>query len=219
MRKLLLVLLFTVISFLFTVQTVNAQTCAVPAQPGNVLVEYPGCSGDNCVLTQASCGWDAVTGATSYNITITEVDSGSVVKQETVTSNATYLFPVTQGKTYRCTVAAVNACGTGASNSHELLCQVEGLTGNVVCGQPCTSSSTCIAGTTCIPTSTGSSVCAIPGSNTACAAAPGVSTCCSVAPVVSNPPPPAAGTLEVTYVISALGVILLAGGGILLRSR
>lgn len=190
-----------------------AQSCPLPGAPTNVLVEYPGCVGDNCSLVQASCSWGAVAGATSYSVKITETDTSTLIKSETVTTNDTYIFPVTQNRTYRCEVSAINSCGTGPASQHELLCEVEGLTTpQKSCGQPCTNQSECITGTTCISTSTGGSVCAVAGSETACQASPGIATCCSAAPVGGNPPPPAAGTTENMFMVAGIGSFLIFFG-------
>lgn len=190
-----------------------AQSCPLPTAPTNVLVEYPGCVGDNCSLVQASCSWGAVAGATSYSVKITETDTSTIIKSETVTTNDTYIFPVTQNRTYRCEVSAINSCGTGPASQHELLCKVEGLTSpQKSCGQPCTNQTECIAGTTCISTSTGGSVCAVSGSETACQASPGIATCCSTAPVGGNPPPPAAGTTENIFMVAGIGSFLIFFG-------
>lgn len=201
---------------------VHAQSCPLPSVPTNILVEYPGCEGDNCSLVQASCSWGAVAGSTGYQVTITEVDTNTIVRNEQVSSNAVYIFPVTQNRTYRCEVAAINTCGTGPAGQHELLCKVEGLVTQPAqksCGQPCTSQSECIAGTTCLATNTGGSVCAVSGSESACAAAPGIATCCSAAPV-GGQAPPTAGTTENLMIVAGLGSILIFGGSMLfLRSK
>jgi hypothetical protein len=82
----------------------------------------------SCSFEQASCSWDPVVGATNYNVVITEVDSGSVIKNEQVASTNTKItFPVIQGKTYKCDVSATNSCGAlSPTASQSLLCQVEG---------------------------------------------------------------------------------------------
>lgn len=214
-RVLILVFSLTLSSLLFVLGSAPAlaQSCPLPGAPTNVLVEYPGCVGDNCSLVQASCSWGAVAGATSYSVKITETDTSTLIKSETVTTNDTYIFPVTQNRTYRCEVSAINSCGTGPASQHELLCEVEGLTTpQKSCGQPCTNQSECITGTTCISTSTGGSVCAVAGSETACQASPGIATCCSAAPVGGNPPPPAAGTTENMFMVAGIGSFLIFFG-------
>ncbi len=106
----------------------QAQACPVPDQVSSVLVEFPSCNGAQCSFVNASCSWGAVANASSYNLTVTEVESGKVVKSESEpTATTKVTFPVTQGKTYKCDVAAVNSCGnTGATGTFSLLCQVQG---------------------------------------------------------------------------------------------
>lgn len=217
---LLLLAFCSILLSLFTVRAAHAQaSCPLPASPTNILVEYPGCQGDNCSLAQASCSWGAVAGATSYSVKITEVDTTTIIKSETVTTNDVYLFPVTQNRTYRCEVSAINSCGTGPAGQHELLCKVESLTEQKSCGQPCTTQSECIAGTTCIQTSTGGSVCAVSGSQTACQASPGIATCCSAAPI-GGQTPPTVGTTENMFMIAGVGSFLIFFGSMFfLRNR
>lgn len=208
-----ILILFSISYFLLSISSAHAQACPLPAAPTNVLVEYPGCQGDNCSLAQASCSWGAVAGATSYSVKITEVETTTIIKSETVTTNNTYIFPVTQNRTYRCEVSAINSCGTGPAGQHELLCKVEGLVEQKSCGQPCSNQSECIAGTTCIQTSTGGSVCAVAGSQTACQASPGIATCCSAAPVGGNPPP-IVGTTENMFMVAGVGSFLIFFGSL-----
>lgn len=104
------------------------ETCTTPATVQNVLITYPHCDANgNCPLTQANCTWSAVTDATGYQLTITEVDSNTIVKTEAVTGTSV-VFDVTQGKTYKCDVQAVNACSDlGLAGTDELLCEVDAL--------------------------------------------------------------------------------------------
>lgn len=124
-------------------------SCQAPPTVSNVAVTYPSCdSNNNCALDQAKCSWDAVTtGVTNYAVKITEVDSSTVIKNESVSSPTTeYVFPVTQGKTYECQVSALNACGaTGPAGIATALCQIE--------GQLTTPTSTPAVTTTVAPTS------------------------------------------------------------------
>jgi len=104
-------------------------SCPVPAQVQNVKVEYPGCTGTQCSFANATCSWGASTDATQYQLTITEVETNTSVKNEKVpTTTTTVTFPVTQGKTYKCNVSGVNACGTsGVAGSYSLLCETDAL--------------------------------------------------------------------------------------------
>lgn len=104
-------------------------TCTPPGAVANVQIEYPNCQGNDCFFEEANCSWDAVTGAVTYNLKISELDTGSVVREESLNSATTkVVFAVTQGKTYKCDVTAVNSCGqTGGTGSDTRLCKVEGI--------------------------------------------------------------------------------------------
>lgn len=103
-------------------------SCPVPLAVSNVFMQFPACdSAGQCDLTKANCSWDAYPNATSYRLKITEVDSNTMVKDESVSaSTTTDTFPVTANKTYRCEVAAVNQCGTGPYGSDQIICSVQG---------------------------------------------------------------------------------------------
>lgn len=105
-----------------------AQACATPAVVNSVSVNFPNCEGTtNCNFTQASCTWDLATDGSSYKVKITEVETLSVVKEETLAPTiGKTVFSINQGKTYKCDVSAVNSCGTASiAASDELLCQVD----------------------------------------------------------------------------------------------
>ena len=108
----------------------SAQSCAsVPSVMG-VTVEYPGCTGNSCDFTKASCSWTALAQASSYRVTVSVVETGAVIL-----NNASYpasttqiLFPVGQTNTYKCSVVAVNSCGNQSTpSSDQLLCVTDGL--------------------------------------------------------------------------------------------
>lgn len=107
------------------------QACTAPQQITNVLVDFPACQDDGtCDLTQASCEWDDSIDAVSYKVTVTEVDTNTVIKNnETIPIDTTKIyFPVTQGKTYKCDVVAVNDCGQlSVAASDQLLCEADAL--------------------------------------------------------------------------------------------
>lgn len=108
------------------VKSADAQACTLPIVPQNVLVEFPGCVGTVCNFTQAKCSWGAVTGALRYQLTITEVETGTVIKNEQPSATTTnVIFSVNQNKTYKCDVSAINTCGTGAAGTHSLYCRVD----------------------------------------------------------------------------------------------
>lgn len=107
-----------------------AQACAAPAAATGVQVEFPGCNGTQCDLTQASCKWNSQSDAASYNVTVTEVETNTIIKNnESEPAGTTkILFPITQGKTYKCSVVAVSACGgLAAAAEDQLLCQADAL--------------------------------------------------------------------------------------------
>lgn len=140
-RQSILTLLGSILSFfiLSTITKVSppigttqtyAQSCAAPAIATGVRVEFPGCNGTQCDLTQASCEWNSQSDASSFNVTVTEVETGTVIKNnESETSSTTkILFAITQGKTYKCDVVAVSACGGLApAASDQLLCQADAI--------------------------------------------------------------------------------------------
>ncbi len=123
----LIAILFAVSSLSSSVKTASAQACTAPAQVTGVKIDFPSCVGDQCNLTQANCSWTAVTGATKYQVTVTEVESSTVVKNEQVTATND-VFNVNQNKTYKCDVSAVNACGaSGLAGTFSLFCKVDPL--------------------------------------------------------------------------------------------
>lgn len=109
--------------------TVQQTSCPIPAQVQNVLVEFPNCVGDICNFTQASCSWGSVAGATRYQLKISQVESGEIVRDTQVDAAVTRVeFPIVQNKTYKCEVSAINACGaSGLAGSHSLLCAVDAI--------------------------------------------------------------------------------------------
>jgi hypothetical protein len=136
----LLVVVFSLSVFgFFTPAKAHAQACTPPAASSGVTVEFPGCTGTSCDLTQASCSWSTQADAASFNVTVTEVETGTIIKSnESETASTTkILFPITQGKTYKCDVVAVSACGGLApATSDQLLCQVDALITPTVAPSP-----------------------------------------------------------------------------------
>lgn len=125
MKKLFLA--FVALSILYSVFSLPAFAQTAPSAPADVAVSYPSCDGPTCSFVNAKCTWGAATGAASYTIKVTEVETSTVVKTESLASSVlTYTFPVTAGKTYKCDVNAVNASGTaGAVGTDSLLCQTD----------------------------------------------------------------------------------------------
>lgn len=216
--------------------TQQLASCPAPAQVQNVTVVYP----DNTVtpnsFTSAACTWDAVTGAASYTVKITQVETNTVVKNDT-TTNTHYSFPVAQTNTYQCDVSAVAACGTaGPVGTGQALCQINGLVssptptplvqvtsgptptpGPSVCGYSCTTSAGCTSGLICAIATNGQGYCAQPNLQQACVASPSLSACC-IPPATTTTPrptiPPTGGTTDT--VIAGVGVLSTIATGIFL---
>ena len=134
-------LVFSLLTFVFCLlpSKAHAQACSAPAAATGVTVEFPGCTGTSCDLTQASCAWASQGDAASYNVTVTEVESSTILKNNESESSSTtkVLFPITQGKTYKCDVVAVSACGgLAAATSDQLLCQADAIITPVVTVPP-----------------------------------------------------------------------------------
>mgnify|MGYP002074439314 CR=1 FL=1 len=130
MKKLLLFIAFILNLALFVPSEANAQSCSAPAVASGVTVEFPGCNGSSCDLTQASCAWNSQADAASYNVTVTEVETGTIIKNNESQSSSTtkVLFPITQGRTYKCDVVAVASCGSlAAASSDQLLCEADAI--------------------------------------------------------------------------------------------
>ncbi len=107
------------------VKPVLADNCTVPNQVQNVLITFPNCVGAQCDFTQANCTWGALTGATGYNVTITNSTTGTQISTQAVGAAVVQQsFAVTDGSTYTCSVAATNACGAGTASAFSLLCKV-----------------------------------------------------------------------------------------------
>lgn len=191
-----------------TIATTSASptlNCPPPAEVTNVKVDYPLSTGGSQVdFTRASCSWDAVTGASSYTVKVTEVESGTVVmNNQTVNPPTTNVaFAVTSGKTYKCDVTAVSSCGaSGGTGTDSLLCQAQGIlptstpvpttTPRVTptipptpvplsCGYaPCNQGSQCQAGLVCVRGNNGIYICAQPQYQAACQATPNAQVCCN----------------------------------------
>jgi len=103
------------------------QSCEAPVSPENTDISYPYDDGVNIDLNKASCSWDPVADASSYNVTITELDTETVVDSGSRPAGTTVVvFDVNQGSTYLCEVSAVNSCGAvSAASSDQQLCETE----------------------------------------------------------------------------------------------
>lgn len=125
-----LILLFISTFFIFFTNSAQAQSCSAPAIASGVTVEYPGCNGSSCDLVQASCAWASQADAASFNVTVTEVETGTVIKnnESQLSTTTKILFNITQGRTYKCDVVAVSACGgLATATSDQLLCEADAL--------------------------------------------------------------------------------------------
>ncbi len=215
-------------SFPAIVTNVTAQSCTTPNQVSNVEVNYPSCAGAQCSFVEADCAWDAVSGASSYSVKVTEVDSGSVIKNVNAGgSSSSYTFPVTQGKTYRCEISATNACGTsGPAGTGEALCEVDGsldpvpsatptptptpIPSPLACGTSCNSTADCQTGLVCLKLPTGTGYCANPAYQQACINNPSVDSCCKAPPKPTPPPElPKSGLLDNTVTLGVVGLVLV----------
>ncbi|HVT01485.1 MAG TPA: hypothetical protein VHE53_04625 [Patescibacteria group bacterium] len=205
----------------------QAQACPTPSTPTNVLVEFPSCVGSQCNFTQAKCSWGSVSGATSYKLVVTEVESGTVVVNEQPSAGTTSkIFNVTANKTYKCDVSAVNSCGaTGAAGSHSLLCAVDALVETPTatpapvqnaCGYSCTSTSGCQAGLTCAMGANGQGYCAIPAYSSTCSSSPSISSCCTAPTTPPKPTVPPTGGVTTGSIAVGFGTIVLLAIGIIL---
>lgn len=79
--------------------------------------------GGACIPNQSSCSWDSMDNVTTYHYTVVESGSGQVVQQGDVNAPQTNIsFPSLAGKTYNCSVTAVNVCGKGSVGSGSSTC-------------------------------------------------------------------------------------------------
>ena len=58
----------------------------------------------------ATCTWDPVDGAVTYNYTITDIDNNEIILEGN-TSDTSVQFTITPGGSYSCSVSATNDCG------------------------------------------------------------------------------------------------------------
>lgn len=211
-------------------------TCPAPGTPATVTVSYPLCeagqSGETCQFDKAGCDWASVSGASTYNVKITEVETGAVIKTDSVTTIKTS-FPVVQGRTYKCEVSAVSNCGSvGGTNEDSLLCQTDAFVSPtpiptvtpvatppppaptpppVACGFiGCSTSIPCQTGYICIEAS-GGNYCTKTEYQSYCARNPSEATCCQPPPQ-PKPTLPPAGAVDQTLIIGGVGIGLVVLG-------
>jgi len=81
-------------------------------------------SGDNtCHPNQSTCSWDAINSASAYHYKVIETGSGNVIQESDIAApTTTATFPSEPGKTYSCSVYAINICGKGNAGSGTSTC-------------------------------------------------------------------------------------------------
>lgn len=222
-------------------------SCPAPGTPATVTVSYPLCeagqSGESCQFDKAGCDWNSVSGAAKYNIKVTEVETGAIIKTDSVTALKTS-FPVVQGRTYKCEVSAVSNCGAvGGTNEDSLLCQTDAFVSPapspsqapaaappppappppaptptpVACGfRGCSTSIPCLTGYICIEAN-GGNYCTKTEYQGYCAGNPSEATCCQP-PAQPKPTLPPAGAIDQTLIIGGAGVglVILGAAALLL---
>lgn len=217
----------------------GASSCPAPATPATVTLSYPLCEStgggpETCQFEKAGCVWEPVSGAQSYNVKVTEVETGSSVQSTSISAPTTKTsFPVVQGRTYNCQVTAVNSCGSGGMNEDTLLCEADALLtpspsvappppppppsvaptpSPVACGfTGCSQTVPCQDGLICVQTSVGTNYCARAEYQNQCYRSPGETACCQAQPTPAPTLPPA-GAVDQTIVIAGVGVLLVILG-------
>ena len=96
---------FTTVVYFQTPSGVTIPTTPTNPAPGSASSPGPVQSGSSVTLT-----WSASTGATYYDLGVTDIATGALVVNTTTTS-PTYTANLTAGKTYRWNVAAGNTAG------------------------------------------------------------------------------------------------------------
>ncbi len=197
------------------VPTPTTAVCPAPDAVQNVIIDYPNCTGQTvgstCDYVTASCSWSPVTTASTYTVKVTEVETGTVVKNNEQQNSSTtkITFPVNQGKTYKCDVFATNSCGTnGGVGTFSLLCKADALLTTptpvittapttaptptpvtLACGfTPCNVNAKCQTGLVCIITNNNQGYCAFPQYQTACKNSPSTASCCTPPAAPTTPP-------------------------------
>lgn len=218
--------------------------CPAPGTPATVTLSYPLCeqgqTGESCQFDKAGCVWEAVSGATKYNIKVTEIETGAVISSEQVTTTKKN-FSVVQGRTYKCEVSAVNECGSvGETNEDTIVCEVDALLSPTptptpvpvstpppatpvptptpfACGfSGCSTTVPCQAGYICVETSVGRNFCTRDDYQSQCYRSPGQAACCQ--PPAPKPTLPPAGEIDKTLIIggAGLGLVILGAAALLL---
>ncbi len=86
-------------------------------------------NGNTCQMNQATCSWNNANNTTTYHYVVVETDSGTTIQTGDVQTPQTRVtFPSEPGKTYSCTVNAVNACGQGTAGLGTSTCPLPSAT-------------------------------------------------------------------------------------------
>lgn len=74
-------------------------------------------------MNVSNCQWDSRPTATSYHYKITDVTSGNVIKEGDVNASQTQVdFPSQPGRTYSCSITAINSCKSSNPKSTTITC-------------------------------------------------------------------------------------------------
>ncbi len=76
----------------------------------------------SCPANGASCAWDAVSGATGYNVSVVDTTTSDVLIKRTVSSTSVSFTPIIN-HTYSCSVTAQNDCGVSGLAVAENTCR------------------------------------------------------------------------------------------------
>ncbi len=76
----------------------------------------------SCPANGASCAWDAVSGATGYNVSVVDTTTSDVLIKRTVSSTSVSFTPIIN-HTYTCSLTAQNDCGVSGLAVAENTCQ------------------------------------------------------------------------------------------------
>lgn len=95
----------------------ESATTAVTTVPTQALV-----SSLSCPANGAICAWDAVSGATGYNVSVVDTTTSDVLIKRTVSSTSVNFTPIIN-HTYTCSVTAQNDCGVSGLAVAENTCR------------------------------------------------------------------------------------------------
>lgn len=107
--------------------TVNATSSAETTSSGGLSAEptvvptQALVSALSCPANGASCAWDAVSGATGYNVSLVDTTTSDVLIKRTVSSTSVSFTPIIN-HTYSCSVTAQNDCGVSGLAVAENTC-------------------------------------------------------------------------------------------------